>query len=163
MATGILSACDLCSLVRYDADTGLFHRIVSAGTKAAGSLVGTLDHDGYLRGALRGRSYRLHRLAWLYVHGEWPEHEVDHRDGCKTNNRIGNLRLADRRLNAENTVRPRRHNRLGVLGVAQRNGRFTSRITVAGKTFHLGAFSTMEEARAAYLAAKRGVHLGCTI
>lgn len=42
-------------------------------------------------------------------------------------------------------------------------GRWRGQIVLNGKSKHLGCFATEEEAHEAYLAAKRQIHIGCTI
>lgn len=59
---------------------------------------------GYERISCGSTSVMTHRLAWFLYHGEWPDKLVDHIDQDKLNNRIENLRLADARENALNTV-----------------------------------------------------------
>ena len=37
------------------------------------------------------RSYQLHDVIWLYVHGRWPSGKIEHADLNKSNNRLSNL------------------------------------------------------------------------
>lgn len=76
--------------------------------------------------------------------------QVDHRDGNGLNNTRQNLRIV---THAQNT-----RNRRGVRGVRQdRSGRWSARIKHNGLERRLGTFDTYEEARSAYLKAKREV------
>jgi hypothetical protein len=60
--------------------------------------VGWFDKEsGYYRLQIGSETWMLHRLIWIYHYGEIPEGKtVDHRDHDRTNNKIENLRLADR-------------------------------------------------------------------
>jgi len=41
-----------------------------------------------------GELHLAHKMAWLYVHGEFPKKHITHIDGDKTNNSIQNLVLS---------------------------------------------------------------------
>lgn len=150
----MLTAERLRSLMAYDPETGIFVRLVSAGCRAAGSEVG-LAHPstptGYVMMGVDGRLYKAHRLAWLYVYGEWPAKDLDHRDGNRANNAIGNLREATESQNAANSGL-RRHNTSGFRGVSwnSRAGKWKAAIVVRGRTRHLGFFADAAEAGAVY-------------
>lgn len=118
---------------------------------------------GYLRLRIEGALYYAHRLAWLYMVGEWPRAGVDHRDGDTRNNSWANLRSADQALNNENRRAAAKHNRTGLLGVERNGSAYAARIRVRGHRIYIGTFRTPELAHAAYLAAKRKLHEGCTI
>jgi len=96
----------------------------------------------------------MHRV----IAGALPGEDVDHEDSDTLNNRRKNLRRCTRRQNMGNTpARPQ--NKLGVKGVcaSATPGKFIAHITREGRTFHLGTFSTVEEASAAYAAAAKRV------
>ena len=65
---------------------------------------GSLNWFGYLMIYLPGSTYRAHRLAWLYVHGEPVPDVIDHADGNPLNNRISNLRAATFAGNRANSI-----------------------------------------------------------
>lgn len=155
-------------LLHYDPETGVFTRRVSTGGRygaAVGSVAGCLSDQGYVMVSVMSKQYRAHRLAWLYVTGEWPTAEVDHKDGDRRNNRWSNLRDVPTAVNAQNKRRAQRNSRTGLLGASwsERDGRFVARIKVAGKYQSLGGFDTAQEAHEAYVHAKRQAHAGCTI
>lgn len=130
----------------------------------AGDLVSNAGHP-YPRVTIDGERHYLHRLAWLYMEGEWPKEEIDHQDGDKTNIKWNNLRSASSTLNKQNTRKPRSHNKSGHLGVSwdAKREKWTARIKVDGTYRYLGRFLLVEQAAQTYLDAKRQLHAGCTI
>lgn len=161
MAKADLTAQRLRELLNYDPETGLFTWLARPNRRIRiGASVGTPKERGVLQTRIGGYLYRLHRLAWLYVYGVWPNHDIDHIDGNPSNNAIVNLRDVTRSVNLQNRREAMGHNTTsGVLGVSKAGTRWRARISVDGRqltTYH----DTIEEARAAYLAAKRLHHLG---
>jgi hypothetical protein len=140
----------------YDPETGVFLWKVDRCARGkgvrmrAGSLAGGPTACGYWR-VFIGRNYQAHRLAWLYVYGEWPSREIDHIDGDRRNNRIANLRLATSLQNKGNMKR-RADNSSGFKGVifCKFTGRWRSRIRHNGRVHCLGRHSTPEAAHVAY-------------
>ena len=142
----------------YDPETGVFtwrHGVVTgngAFRLKPGQVAGTNTGDGlYRQFKWRGHLYRAHRLAWLYVHGEWPVGEIDHINRDGRDNRIANLRLATRAQNLGNTRR-RTTNQSGFKGVtwSAHAKRWSAWIATGGNTRHLGYFDTPEAAHQAY-------------
>lgn len=154
-------------LLRYDPGTGVFHWLVTKGSKRpAGSVAGRPDvRRGDTIITIDGSAYRANRLAWFYMTGSWPVDEVDHKDTDYTNNRWWNLRDVAHAVNSQNSRKARVTNKTGLLGVHQcaATGRFRASITVRGKCKQLGRFDTPELAHAAYIRAKRELHDGCTL
>ena len=104
---GTITQDELKQLVHYDRDTGIFTRLVTTSSRAmAGMEIGHPEGlGGHLRATVGGRKHYLHRLAWLYEHGEMPE-MIDHIDMDVCNNRISNLRLASKSDNNCNRNAP---------------------------------------------------------
>lgn len=152
-----LTADEVRSLLDYDEETGVFRwRMNRSGKIKAGQIAGSVKRDGYVRIGIHGATYSANRLAWLHVHGSISAGEVDHINGHRADNRIKNLRLVSRSVNKQNLR--------GVSGASMRpNGTWRATIRVDGKCRHLGNFRDEDAARAAYLAAKRRLHPGCTI
>lgn len=156
-------------LLVYDHNTGLFVWIKKPAPRAnrvkVGSVAGQLDPAGYIRIRIDGKAYWAHRLAWFYVHDNWPSGVIDHRDGIRANNAIHNLRVCEIRENIENQTKPHRDGSSGFLGVHHRKdtGKFSASIMAKRKMIHLGSFPTAEEAHAEYVKAKRILHKFCTI
>ena len=90
--------------VVYHPDTGWFTSTgVRYSNKQAGERVGTLHKTkGYRYLTIKGKTYREQRVAFLYMTGEWPNHQVDHINRIKDDNRWGNLRDVPAAKNAQN-------------------------------------------------------------
>jgi hypothetical protein len=155
------------SLLEYNRDTGEFRwKTGGTGTRKAGGIAGGLNNHGYRRIKINDRFYLCHRLAWLIVTGEWPEDQIDHMDGVRDNNAFSNLREVSGTINSQNRRRAASNNVTGFLGVSPcSDGRAGYRATIKadGKLIFIGEFATPEAAHEAYLAAKREMHVGCTI
>lgn len=151
--------------LRYEPETGLFRWNYTRSYRAKkDDVAGFLGKDGYMRLSINGLPYFAHRVAWFAVYGKWPEAEIDHVNGIKSDNRLRNLREADRVLNMQNQKRAHSGQQSGLLGVYPINtGGFTSFIQVDKKRIYLGYFKTAEAAHETYLAAKRELHPGNTI
>ena len=141
--------------VRYEPETGLFYwAIKRKGGRGVGKIAGATNAAGYTVIRIDGKDYYAHRLAWLFTHGRWPACEIDHRNGVRSDNRISNLREADRSSNMHNLQGARKDSKTGVLGVSPHAGGYVASIHVRGKKRHLGSFRTIEEAAAVYRNAK---------
>jgi hypothetical protein len=124
-----------------------------------GDKAGSRMTTGYLRCTLDKRNYRVHQLAWLYVYGVWPQHQIDHINHDKADNRIANLRDVTCSMNNQNRRRQSR-NASGFLGVSWSKDmrRWIAGIKVAGKTVNLGYFADKNDAIKARLTAERKYH-----
>jgi hypothetical protein len=160
-----LTAERLRELLEYDPETGIFRWLVVQNNRMKiGQVGGTITDKGYRQIRVDGVKYRAHRLAWLYMTGEWPEHELDHINGIKDGNWWNNLRPSNRVLNLQNQRKARSCNKSGLLGVTTlKNGKFQARITVYGKLIYLGLYTKAILAHNAYISAKRELHEACTI
>ena len=134
-------------------------------TRFLGKQAGSVSNNGYVVINTNGKLYTCHRLAWLYVHGTMPYLEVDHIDGDRSNNKIANLRLANRSENNQNKRSALSNNKLGVLGVSlcKSTSKYRATIVINKKQKTIGRFNTKEEAHEAYLIAKREIHPRNTI
>lgn len=158
------------SVLHYDQDTGLFTWSVDMKTGRgngrihvkAGSKAGTPDR-GYIRIGVDGTRYWAHRLAFLWMTGSFPQLHVDHMDGNHSNNKWGNLRDVSPMVNMQNRHGPTSRSAHGLLGVAANHKRFMAQIVVDKKYVYLGTHDTPLQANAAYLKAKRELHIGNTL
>lgn len=145
-----LSAETLRTLLNYDPETGIFTWRSEHGNWRIGQVAGYPDRNGtyrYRRIHLCGRIYRAHRLAWLWMTGDWPPDGIDHRNLNPKDNRWANLRAADQSQNMANQ-KPRAA--CGFKGVKQNGRRWHARIRKDYRYISLGSFATAEEAYAAY-------------
>lgn len=158
----MITQSELKEICHYDPGTGVFIWLkTSPGNHNKGDVMGSRHVEGYLRASIKGRRLMLHRAAWLYVHGKFPDQDLDHINGDKADNRISNLRECDNAQNVQNQRRARRDNRSGVLGVHHKPGKsnpWHAHIGVNGKQIHIGCFPTSEEAHLAYVMKKRQLH-----
>ncbi|EKL8565176.1 HNH endonuclease [Pseudomonas aeruginosa] len=152
-----ISQAELKQLLHYDPDSGAFRWLVDKARATAGSPAGNRSASGYLRVQINGRTYPLHRLAFLYVDGELPAEDVDHINRDREDNRFANLRRASRAQNLRNKG-GYRSSTTGATGVSMRGKRYRAYINRDGRRFTLGTFDTLEAAQAAYSAAKAVLH-----
>lgn len=144
------------SILSYDEETGQFSYRKRRGYRSAGQICGTVKKLGYVAIIINRKAFMAHRLAWLYVQGEWPDGFIDHVNTIKTDNRIANLRVATPAQNNANQPLTSR-NSSGFKGVTwhKRCGKWQAAIKVSGKNIHLGLFESPETAHAAYMSAAK--------
>lgn len=157
-----LTAARLRELLHYDTETGVFTHIATKRQRViAGNVAGSTAQNGYRKHRIDGGTYSGHRLAWLYVHGEWPKRWIDHINGDRSDNRIANLRDVSALVNRQNMRVAT--GAVGLLGVSRHHRQYRAEIGHNYKNIVLGTFDTPEEAHAAYVQAKRRLHAGCTL
>jgi hypothetical protein len=143
-------------IFNYDPLTGdLTWRVKIARKIIVGTKAGTICH-GYMQVKIRGQTYLVHRIIWLYTTGKWPEDEIDHEDRNRANNIWTNLREATSLQNIHN--RPALTNsKSGLKGVHQekRCNKWVAQITYGGELIYIGTFNTAGEASQAYVEAAR--------
>lgn len=136
------------NLLDYDAKVGTFTRKVFKGSAAQiGDIAGTKTVNGYIDIVIDSKHYYAHRLAWFWMHGKWPPGNIDHINRNKTDNRLCNLRIANKSENARNSKR-RMDNTSGCTGVNWHKQRkcWRAYITIKGKRTHLGVFANKQDA-----------------
>ena len=121
---------------------------------------GTLNGHGYLQVQVLGQLILSHRLIFALVNGVFPEDEINHKNRDRSDNRWDNLKEVCRSHNMFNTGMLS-NNTSGFKGVSKtKSGKWSAAITTADKKYHLGTFTTSEEANAAYLAARESILAG---
>lgn len=137
--------------LRYDAHTGEFTWAKKISSKiVVGSVAGSHLNSGYNSIVVNKKRYLSHRLAWWFIHGYWPDCDVDHINQDKRDNRIENLRLATRSQNMINCGL-KTNNTSGVRGVywSKRKQRWIARIMKDRKHIWIGTFTDLASAEEA--------------
>lgn len=152
-----LTAERLREVVHYDPESGEFTWKLRIGVKAIiGARAGWAHSAGYVGLNVAGHKMFAHQAAWLYMTGEWPEHQIDHDNGKRSDNSWKNLRAATPTQNAGNSGK-RLSNTSGFKGVTRSaNGkRWVAFLGKKAGTKYLGTFDTPEEAHEAYIKSSR--------
>ncbi len=140
-------------LLHYNSFTGVFTwEINRNGQPEKGKVAGYKHPRGYIGIMIDGKSYYAHRLAWLYTYGYLPEHQVDHKNGICSDNRISKLRHVTNRCNLQNQ-RIHINNTSGFPGVHwyKKYKKWSAQIRINSKRYHLGYYnSPLEAALARY-------------
>lgn len=136
----------------YNPESGLltWRRRLSS-RAGVGDVAGSPDSNGYILVQVDYCPLRAHVLAWWLYYGERPQHEIDHENGTPCDNRIRNLRPANRQKQSANS-RMSTRNTSGVKGVTweSRRHKWVAQIMVDGRHIHLGQHDTIAAAAAAY-------------
>jgi hypothetical protein len=140
-------------MLTYNPDTGIFTWKVKHLKKCIlNKNAGTLKKAGYITISIKKRLYLAHRLAWLYVYGEWPKNHIDHINGVRDDNRIENLRDVTQRQNCQNKQSNRQGKLVGTI-YDKRDSKFYSRISIKNKLYTITSHETEQQAHEAYLEA----------
>jgi len=144
---------DIC----YNPKTGCFTLRKDLNPRAkASKQIGYLYNKGYVRVPYKGLKLSGHKLAWALFYGEWPKEDIDHINMDRSDNRIDNLRLANKSQNAMN--RKALTGKSCGVSFHKTSGKFQARITVCGQTKYLGLFKTENEAAEEYNKFARELH-----
>jgi hypothetical protein len=145
---------ELKQLVSYDPETGVFI------WKRNGNVAGYPKTNGYWQVRINNKYYLMHRLAWLYVHGEFPA-QIDHINRIRNDNRLCNLREVTRCQNQQNRSL-QSNNTSGMAGVvySKKYNSWRARIKANNKYYHLGSFKSFDEAVVARINAQTELHKG---
>jgi hypothetical protein len=140
---------DIKKLLEYDVNTGnLYWKTKPLNRKT--NLAGHTTSAGYININISGRIYKSHHVVWVIYYGEFPDvsiNVIDHINGIKNDNRIGNLRLVSKSKNSINTS-IYLNNTSGIKGVCHNKSknRWEAYISAGGKRISLGTFKTIEGA-----------------
>jgi HNH endonuclease len=155
-----LNIADLRRRFRYRADGVLIRKVKTAHCTYVGQVVrGTIrdKRRGYREARVDSKHQYMHRLIWAVVRGQPPK-IIDHKNGDRGCNRIGNLRRANHSTNGYNAKKSRR-NTSGHRGVGLHySNLWRARITKQGKEYLIGYFKTKEQAIFAQRKARKKFH-----
>lgn len=148
-------------LLDYDPETGVFiwkHRgrkwfesdriYNSWNTRCARKVSGTIGSRGYLKIDIKRITYQAHRLAWLYIYGDFPKDQIDHINHNKLDNRIINLRSVSQQENSKNS-KLSKNNKSGFPGIYSyrySSDKWVVQAKINGKEKHIGVFNSLDEA-----------------
>ena len=136
-------------LLRYRKSTGVWTwKTVKGRTKGKESVAGCVTKSGgYRYIGVDGKLFQSSRLAFLYVLGYFPEHDVDHRNKIRHDDKWNNLRHATRSCNLKN-CKAHKDNISGVKGVSlnKKTSKWEVKIRLNGKTKYLGLYEDFIEA-----------------
>ena len=134
-------------LLSYNPETGAFTWKKAVGRAEVGDIAGHWRPHGYVKIQVDGTLHGAHRLAWLYMHGEFPKQHIDHIDHNGLNNSISNLRCVSHRGNQQNQT-VRRDSKSGIPGVTWYNPSRKWRVAIRSpeKLVYLGTYGDINAA-----------------
>lgn len=111
----------------------------------SGKRAGALHPLGYRKVSFGSSRYMEHRIIWIMHHKDSPAKYIDHINNKRDDNRIENLRVADRCENNSNAV-IRKDNTTGIKGVYwnKRDNKYTVSLSVNGNRNTYGNYSDIE-------------------
>jgi hypothetical protein len=140
---------ELRRILHYNPDTGIFIWLIDCGSRCPkkGDQAGGRHNKGYVQIKIDGHSYLAHRLAWLYMTGEWPPYTVDHENRNRSDNHWSNLRPANMKDQNGNQS-PHRNNTSGYRGVTWNkfHQKWQAQLQISKNKRHLGYFIDKEQA-----------------
>lgn len=139
----------------FDPAVGVFvWRNPQSNAVKAGEPAGVIAANGRRYINIGGEKHMAHRLAWFYIHGEWPAGDVKQPNGNYDDCREANLALQSRQVTAS-TRRVNTASKSGHPGVTwdRKRGKWQVHITRDYKQVALGYFSNLDEAVAVRAAA----------
>jgi DNA-binding transcriptional regulator YiaG len=143
-----LTQAELFYHLSYNPVTGVFIRHKSNNQHGAGRPSGYNHGRGYIKIEIDSVAYFAHRLAFLYMTGKFPEHQVDHINQIRDDNRWNNLREVSKQEQSRNYPKYKTNTsgHVGVYSYPRDSGVWRAMIGVEGKLKTIGTYKTKEEA-----------------
>ena len=133
-------------LFNYDPETGALIWIKKSAPQAnsvkIGMTAGCVNKlSGYIDINYNHKTYKAHRIIYMYMTGNFPDGCIDHINGVKDDNKWMNLREATNTDNNRNKC-THKNNTSGVMGVRFRKDRNTwiAEICSKSKVIRIGSF-----------------------
>ena len=148
---------DIAPMFNYKAGA-LYWNVRPSRAVKIGDRAGSVDSSGYRVVRVKGRVFREHQIIYFIIYGCRPE-AIDHINGDRTDNRIENLRAANKSTNGMNS-KTRSNNTSGVKGVSWKAelNKWFAQLKANGKYVWSAYFNTLEEAATAIAAAREQHH-----
>ena len=110
----------------------------------AGKRADKISLSGYMKIKIFGKSMFAHRVLWLLSHGAWPEKQIDHINGVRSDNRSTNIRAATNRENSRNrSLRTDNSSGLSGVRIHKRLRKWEADISIGGRQEILGYFEDL--------------------
>ena len=153
-------------VLTYNPETGDFTWISDSLRTKKGTVLRSIKKSGvqYYRTRIYGEHHLLHRLAWLYMTGEFPKQQIDHINRNSLDNRWKNLRdcsASENMLNRDLSIK----SKTGIKGLyivtINNNTYYCARLTKENKFYQrYFGLDAIEEAKD-WLKYKRIELFGC--
>ena len=140
-------------------DGVLYWKVSTTNSITVGQVAGTATNDaGYKIVGIGGKTYRAHRIIFLYHHGYIPN-KIDHIDNNRSNNKIENLRPATNEENSRNSKLSKR-NKSGVKGVCwpRHVNKWMVQVSQGTSKKYLGLYDDLELAELVAIEARNLFH-----
>ena len=153
MPNNIMSQEEAQNLFNYNPEGYLTWKNKPSGKSSViiGGKVGS-PHSGsnFFRVTINKKIFYVHYLIWAYHGGDPNVKYLIHIDGDKSNNKIENIRESTLGEHRTKTGKAMKNSKTGIRGVYPHKNKFLVRIRHNKEYIHVGYFSTIEEAEAAY-------------
>jgi hypothetical protein len=141
----MITQSELKELLNYNQDTGIFTWKIPTRKIKVGDNAGYINEAGYVRLTISHKKYFAHRLAWLYVYGNFSKDTIDHINGNKSDNRISNLREATFVENKQNSKKSTKNTSGSKNVVWNKNcKKWQVQISLNRKLKYIGVFDNLE-------------------
>lgn len=147
---------ELLEVLDYCPATGMFTWKKKTSVRTSiGMPANHIRSNGYVYISIKYTRHLAHRLAFMFMTGNFPAHQVDHINGVRNDNSWGNLREVTCKENNKNIAKSLR-NKSGVTGVFwyAPGKKWQAHITINRKKTHLGYYKDFDEAVAVRKAAE---------